>query len=133
MVYALQKFIHYLLGGCFKLFTDNSTLKYMVNKLVLEGKVCIWLFFFQEFSFEVIFKPGKSNVSPDHLSQLELGESGRVVDDHIHANLFIIQSIHNYLTDITLFLTTITMPEGYFVTQKRHLVVRTSYYQSIAS
>jgi hypothetical protein len=27
MVYALQKFIYYLLGGHFKMFTDHSTLK----------------------------------------------------------------------------------------------------------
>jgi hypothetical protein len=27
MVYALQKFHHYLLGGHFKMFTDHSTLK----------------------------------------------------------------------------------------------------------
>jgi hypothetical protein len=33
MIYALQKFIHYLLGSHFKFFTDHSTLKYLVNKL----------------------------------------------------------------------------------------------------
>jgi hypothetical protein len=37
MVYALQIFCHYLLGGHFKMFIDHSTLKYLVNKLVLGG------------------------------------------------------------------------------------------------
>jgi hypothetical protein len=37
MVYALQKFRHYLLGGHFKMFTDHSALKYLVNKPVLGG------------------------------------------------------------------------------------------------
>jgi hypothetical protein len=37
MVYALQKFCHYLLGGHFKMFIDHSTLKYLVNKPVLGG------------------------------------------------------------------------------------------------
>jgi hypothetical protein len=37
MVYALQKFCHYLLGGHFKMFTDHSTLKYLFKKSVLEG------------------------------------------------------------------------------------------------
>ena len=40
MVYALQKFRHYLLGSHFKMFTDHSTLKYLVNKPVLGGKIC---------------------------------------------------------------------------------------------
>lgn len=33
--YALQKFRHYLVGEHFKMYTDHSTLKYLVNKLVL--------------------------------------------------------------------------------------------------
>jgi hypothetical protein len=47
MVYVLQKFHHYLLGGHFKMFTDRSTLKYLVNKLVLGGRICRWLMLFQ--------------------------------------------------------------------------------------
>lgn len=38
MVYVLQKFWHYLLGTHFEMYTDHSTLKYLVNKLVLGGK-----------------------------------------------------------------------------------------------
>jgi hypothetical protein len=38
MVYALQKFKHYLLGKHFKMFTDHSALKYLVNKPVLGGE-----------------------------------------------------------------------------------------------
>lgn len=40
MVYALQKFQHYLLGGHFKMYTDHYTLNYLVNKHVLgEGNI----------------------------------------------------------------------------------------------
>ena len=74
MVYALQKFRHYLLGSHFKMFTDHSTLKYLVNKLMLRGKIYRWLLLFQEYDFEFIVKPGRLNVGPDHLSRLELGE-----------------------------------------------------------
>jgi hypothetical protein len=35
MVYALQNFRNYLLGKHFKMFTDHSSLKYLVNKAVL--------------------------------------------------------------------------------------------------
>ena len=57
MVYALQKFRHYLLGGHFKMYTDHSALKYLVNKPVLGGKICKWFLLFQEYDFEVIVKP----------------------------------------------------------------------------
>ena len=61
MVYALQKFRHYLLGSHFKMFTDHSTIKYLVNKPVLEGKICRWLLLFQEYDFEIIVKQGRLN------------------------------------------------------------------------
>lgn len=38
MVYALQKIRNYLLGSHFKMYTDLSTLKYLVNKTMLGGR-----------------------------------------------------------------------------------------------
>jgi hypothetical protein len=58
MVYALQKFHHYLLGGHFKMFIDHSALKYLVNKLVLGGDMQM-ASVFQEYDFEIIVKPGE--------------------------------------------------------------------------
>jgi hypothetical protein len=74
MVYAFHKFHHYLLGGHFKMFTNHSTLKYLVNKPVLGGRIYRWLLLFQEYDFEIIVKLGRMNKGPDHLSRLEHGE-----------------------------------------------------------
>ena len=82
MVYALQKFRHYLLGGHFKMFTDHSSLKYLVNKPVFKGKICHWLLLFQEFDFEIIVKLGHLNAGPDHLSRIEIGEEPTNIEDH---------------------------------------------------
>ena len=68
MVYALQMFRHYLLEGHFKMFTNHSSLKYLVNKLVLGGEICRWLLLFQDFDFEIIVKPGQLNAGPHLLS-----------------------------------------------------------------
>ena len=61
MIYASQKFHHYLLGGHFMFLTNESMLKYLVNTHVLEGWIFIWFLFFQELSFDVIVKPIKYN------------------------------------------------------------------------
>ena len=58
MVYALQKFWHYFLCDHFKMFTNHSSLQYLVNKTVLRGKIYQSLLIFQEFDFEIIVKPG---------------------------------------------------------------------------
>jgi hypothetical protein len=39
MVYALQNFRHYFLGSHFKMYTDHSALRYLVNKMVLWGRI----------------------------------------------------------------------------------------------
>lgn len=78
MVYALQKFQHYLLGVHFKMYIDHSTQKYLVNKPMLRGKTCRWLLLFQEYDFEVIVKLGCLNVGPHHLSQIEIGDGLQV-------------------------------------------------------
>jgi hypothetical protein len=73
MVYALQKFKNDVLGKHFKMFTDHSSLKYLVNKLVLGGRICRWLLLFQEFYFKVIVKLGKLNVGHNHMSRVTNG------------------------------------------------------------
>ena len=44
MVYALHKLRHYLLGGHFKFYTYHSAFQYLVNKPVLEGRICRWYY-----------------------------------------------------------------------------------------
>jgi hypothetical protein len=61
MVYALQKYRHYLLGKHFKMCTYRSTMRNLVNKTLLGGRICRWLLLFQEFDFEVVVKPGRLN------------------------------------------------------------------------
>jgi hypothetical protein len=91
MVYALHKFRHYLLGKHFNMFTDHSSLKYLVNKPVLGGRICRWLLLFQEFDFEVIVKPEKLNAGPDHLSRVANGEEPTNLEDNfLDAKLFLV-------------------------------------------
>lgn len=117
MIYALHKFRHYLLDSYFKFFTDHSALKYLVNKPVLEGGICRWLLLFHEFLFEVVIKPGRCNIRPDHLSRLESRESGGAVDDQLpDADLFRVEAIPEYMEDITIFLSTRACPETYSAT-----------------
>ena len=89
MVYALQKFKYYLLGGHFKMFSDLSTWKYLVNNPMLGGKIYHWLLLFQEFDFKIIVKPRCLNFGPDHLSRIETGEEPTNIDDGLSdAQLF---------------------------------------------
>ena len=68
MVFALQKYRHYLLANPFIFYTGHQALKYLVNKTLHHGRICRWLLRLQEFEFEVIVRPRKLNAGPNHLS-----------------------------------------------------------------
>ena len=105
MVYVLQNFKHYLLGGHFKMFTDHSDLKYLVNNPVLGGQICHWLILFQEFNFEIIVKLGHLNAGSNHLSQIEIGEELTNIEDGlIDAQLFEVDMVDDYYEQIIHFL-----------------------------
>jgi hypothetical protein len=94
MVYALQKFRHYSLGKHFKMLTDHSSLKYLVNKPLWGGMICRWLLLFQKFDFEVIVKPGKLNVGLDHLLRVTNGEEPTNLEYNFpDAQLFLVQVV----------------------------------------
>lgn len=132
MVYALQKFRHYLLGGHFKMYIDHSALKYLVNKPVLGGCICRWLLLFQEYDFEVIVKPGHLNAGPNHLSRIETGEEPTNLEDGLpDAQLYAVRVADGHFEDIIYFLTIGTVPQGYSIQQKKELVIRATYFTVI--
>ena len=47
MVFALQKYPHYLLANPFTFYTDHQALKYLVNKPLHHGRIFRWLLLFQ--------------------------------------------------------------------------------------
>jgi hypothetical protein len=124
MVYVLQKLCHYLLGGNFKMFTDHFALKYLVNKIVLGGEICIWLMLFQEYDFEIVVNLGRMNKGPDHLSRLEHGEETASLEDTLpYAQFLAIRKVDDHFADIVQFLSTGLAPSEYTITQKKQLVV----------
>ena len=105
MVFSLQKYRHYLLANPFIFYTDHQALKYLVNKPLHHGRICRWLLLFQEFEFEVVVRPGKLNVGPDHLSRIDTGEEPTGVDNDLpNAHLFHIQAVPAKLEEIAHFL-----------------------------
>jgi hypothetical protein len=70
MVYALQKFIHYLLGNRFIFYVDHMALVYLVNKPHVFGIITILLLLFLEYDFKIVYKHGRSHLMVDALCRL---------------------------------------------------------------
>jgi hypothetical protein len=74
MVYALHKFGHYLLSTPFTFYIDHVTLKYLSNRLVIQGRTCRWLFLFQELNFNIMLKSRRNNRGLNYISRIETNE-----------------------------------------------------------
>ena len=75
MVYALDKFRAYLVVSNIIIFTDHSTLKYMLTKQNAKVKLITWVFLLQEFNLQIKDKKGVENVVAYHLSRLTIAHN----------------------------------------------------------
>jgi hypothetical protein len=129
MVYALQKFRHYLLGSHFNMYTNHYALRYLVNKPVLGGRICRWFLLFRKYDFEVVVKLGKLNARPYHLSHIVSREDAGNLNDNLPgAQLFLVTMVDDYFTDIVQFLSIGMTPSDMTIAQKKQLVVKETNY-----
>ncbi|XP_068148297.1 uncharacterized protein [Drosophila tropicalis] len=110
MYLALRKFRHYLIGIHFKLVTDCSAFKQTTKKEDVPREVTSYVLYLQDFTCDIIHKPGKSMLHVDHLSRypqsiynISTEVSARIkkaqsIDNHIKAVITILnqQSYENY-------------------------------------
>ena len=72
VVYAINKFRHYVTGYPTFIHTNHTTIKYLMNKLITNAQVTRWLLLLQEFDITIVDRPGKENVVVDFLSRLHI-------------------------------------------------------------
>ena len=72
MVYSLEKFGAYLVGSDIIIFTDHSSLKYLLTKQNSKARLIGWVLLLHEFNLQISDKKGVENVVSDHLSRLTI-------------------------------------------------------------
>ena len=68
IVFALEKFLSYLLSTRVIVHTDHSTLRYLTAEKDVKLRLIRWVLLLQEFDFEVRDRKGTKNQVADHLS-----------------------------------------------------------------
>lgn len=72
---SVHKWRHYLLGASFTIRTDHISLKNLLTQVIQTPEQPIFLCKLLRFDFQIVYKPGKSNVMADALSRsFEEGE-----------------------------------------------------------
>ena len=91
VIHALRTWRHYLLGRKFIIVSDHHSLKYLQTQPQLSRRRARWLEILAEFDFEIVHRPGKSNVVADALSRLnniDIQELGAVKKGMKREDLF---------------------------------------------
>ena len=70
VVYAVERFRHYLHGTPFVVVTDHAALKHIVHNPNPKGKLARWVVALSEYQYEVVHRPGTQNKVADALSRL---------------------------------------------------------------
>ncbi|GKA07426.1 reverse transcriptase domain-containing protein, partial [Tanacetum coccineum] len=71
VVYVFEKFRPYLVLSKTIVYTDHSTLKYLLAKQDAKPRFLRWILLLQEFDVIIRDKKGAENLAADHLSRLE--------------------------------------------------------------
>ena len=74
VVFAVQKWMHYLLPNHFIINTDQRSLKYLLEQRLNTPIQQQWLPKLLEFDYEIQYRHGKENVATDALSRVEGAE-----------------------------------------------------------
>ena len=101
IVFAVQKFRHYILCSKFKLAiqTDHSSLVFLSKPNNSSGRIARWSMIMSEFDYTVEYIKGSSNVVADQLSRLlEIPDSDwtplEVDDDTVHPFILLFPALH---------------------------------------
>ena len=69
VVLMTQRYRHYLLGRRFRLRTDHSSLRWLLNYRDIDGMLARWLVKLQEYDMAIEHRPGKLHGNADGLSR----------------------------------------------------------------
>ena len=130
MVYAVNKFCHYLLGNKFIFYMDNFALQYLVNKAQMSGRLAQWRLLFLEFDFKIIYKPGKTHDVANALSRNKGAEPATgILDQPTNAQLFSTQP--DWIHPIIDYLQTGTFPPSMTKEARKHLAYPAILFQLV--
>ena len=91
IVESVRRWNHYLSRSKFKLITDARSLSFIYNNRrrtkVKNAKINDWRMELSEFSFDIEYRPGKTNVAADTLSRVNCAAMQTSTLQELHDNL----------------------------------------------
>jgi hypothetical protein len=123
VVHAINKFHHYITGYEVFVHTDHSTISFLINKPINNGRVTRGLLLLQEFNIIVLDRPEKGNVVVDFLSRIKNEDDGIPIDDSFpDEHLFSLSINTPWFADMENYLATRKLPSHLSPHGKRKII-----------
>ena len=111
IIHAVNKFRHYITGYQVFIHTDHSSIIYLMNKPITNGRITRWLLLLQEFNIPILDRPGKKTTFADFLSIMQNNNDDVPVKDHFpNEHLFAVSNKTPWFVDITNYLASRKLP-----------------------
>ena len=131
LVYALDKFCAYLVGSDIIIFTDHSSLKYLLTKKNAKARLIRWVLLLQEFNLQIKDKKGVENVVADHLLRLTIAHNTHnpPINDEFPEESLLLMENSPWYAHIANFLATGEIPVDLKAQDKKFFFAKIpSYY-----
>jgi len=123
IVHAINKFRHYIIGYEVSVHTDHSSIRFLMNKPITNGRVTRCLLLLQEFNIIVLDRPRKDNVVAKFLSLIKNEDDDIHVDDSFpDEHLFSLSINTPWFADMENYLATRKLPSHFSPHEKRKII-----------
>eukprot|EP00253_Pinus_taeda_P029412 PITA_29412 len=129
VVHAINKFQHYITGYQVFVHTNHSSIRFLMNKPITNGRITHWLLLLQEFHITIADKPGKDNVVSDFLSRLTIDDICTPNEDTFpNEYLFSISIYSPWYADIANYLAAGKFPQYLSSKEKKKIIQQSATY-----
>jgi hypothetical protein len=113
-VFAIDKFMSYLVGAKVIVYTNHAALKYLLTKKDAKPRLIRWILLLQEFDLEIKDKKGVENPVIDHLSRMQFENSQELpINDSLRDDmLFKVTKSDPWYANIVNFMVAGHVPIG---------------------
>jgi hypothetical protein len=129
MVHAINKFFHYITGYKVFVHTDHSSIRFLMNKPIINGRVTRWLLLLQALNISILDRPGKENLVDDLLSRIKNECDYIPIDDSfLDEHLFSVSIDTPWFADMSDYLATSKLPSHFSPHEKSRIITQSDNY-----
>jgi hypothetical protein len=129
VVHAINKIHHYITSYEVFVHTDHSSIRFLVNKPITNGRVTRWLLLWQEFNIIVLDRPRKDNVVVEFLSRINNEDDDIPVDDSfLNEHLFSLSVNTPWFAYMENYLATTTLLSHLSPHEKQKIITQSANY-----